>query len=342
LKRLAAAALLSLIAASAGASDDARPVSAGPDAFLHDLVRDVRAKLDAVIVARPPKLVPPKPIAVKWKLAKLGSFDLGAPLVTLTAADLQREGKSQLYAVTTRHVVDLSMRNKKLEEVMRLEIGGDPVVPMSRDVVGTAIVEGDDLVIGMSTFARSIRIAWGKKAFVAVAAHEPPFLLCPGETAELAPGRNYFGDATTGYYGVRCRSGLVEPDGRAMRVRAQLSLANKLQIAVERCVADNLGCQPLTKYEYGGVGVAFEIADVDRDGKPEAIYAGAGAPGDPDVLKIVTLGDDDKKKPKLRKAFTAGGVAAIAVGDIDGNGTPDVIAAVRIAGSTRVDLWRVE
>jgi hypothetical protein len=209
-------------------------------------------------------------------------------------------------------------------------------------VVGNAIVDGNELVVGLSTLARANRVAWRKRVFVATSVADPQFVLCPGESAQLAPGRNYFGDATTGFYGARCKSGLVEPDGRAIRVRAQLSLASKLQLAVERCVAENVGCKPLTKYEYGGVGVAFEIADVDRDGRPEAIYAGAAAPGDPDVLKIVTLGDDDKKKPKLRKAFTAGGVAAIASADLDGNGAPEVIAAVRIAGSTRVDLWRLE
>ena len=60
----------------------------GPDAWLHDLVRDVRAKIDAAIVARPPKLVPPKKVDVRWKLAKVGSLDLGAPLVTMTGTDL--------------------------------------------------------------------------------------------------------------------------------------------------------------------------------------------------------------------------------------------------------------
>ena len=62
----------------------------------------------------------------------------------------------------------------------------------------------------------------------------------------------------------------------------------------------------------------------------------------PDVLKIVTLGDDDRKKAKLRKAFSAGGVAGIAVTDLDGNGVQEVLAAVRIVGATRVDVWRVE
>jgi hypothetical protein len=331
---------LLLIVAPARASDDARPVSAGPDAFLHDLVRDVRAKLDAAIVARPPKLVPPKKIDIKWKLAKLGSLDLGAPLVTLTGGDLDGDGKGELYAVTAREVIAIGVRGKKLEELGRVAFTGEPALPMPRDVVGSATIDGGALVASVSSFARGIRATWKGKTLVA-AQTEPGFTLCPGEVAQLAPGRNYFGDATTGHYGARCRSGLVEPDGHAIRVRAQLTLANRLEVQVERCVAANVGCQPAAKHEYGSAGMAFDIADVDRDGKPELVFTGAGAPGDPDLIKIVSLGDDDKKRA-MRKSFTAGGVAGIAVSDLDGNSALDVIAAVRIAGSTRVDLWRVE
>src|SRR5690606_27488310 len=119
-----------------------------------------------------------------------------------------------------------------------------------------------------------------------------------------------------------------ESDGRPIRVRAQLSLAGKLDVHVERCVATNLGCQPGGKYEYTGVGIAFDVADVDRDGRPEVIYAGAGAPGDPDVLKVVSFGDDDKRQARLVKTFPAG-VAGIALADVDGNGVAEVLAAVR-------------
>ncbi|HEY5928276.1 MAG TPA: hypothetical protein VIV11_41595 [Kofleriaceae bacterium] len=317
------------------------PRPTGPDSFLRDLARDVRARIDAVIVARPPKLVPPKKVDVRWKLAKLGSLDLGAPLVTLTGADLDGDGKGELYAVTTRDVIAIGVRGKKLEELGRVAFAGEPALPMPRDVVGSATVDAGALVASVSSFAKSLRVIWKGKA-LAASSGDAGFMLCPGEVAQLAPGRNYFGDATTGHYGARCRSGLVEPDGRAIRVRAQLTLANRLEISVERCAATNLGCQPAAKHEYPAAGVAFDVADVDRDGKPELIYTGAAAPGDPDLIKIVSIGDDEKKHAKLRKSFTAGGVAGIAVSDLDGNGVPEVVAAVRIVGATRVDLWRIE
>jgi hypothetical protein len=331
-------AMVGLVAAPVHASDAPAPK---PPSLLDELVRDVRARIDAAIVARPPVLVPPKKLDVRYKIAKLGSLDLGAPLVALTAADLDGDRKGELYAVTAREVIAIGVRGKKLEELGRVAFGGEPALPMPRDVVGSAIVDAGAIVASVSTWTRSMRVTWKGKTLTGTQG-EPGFVLCPGVVEKLAPGRNYFGDAATGHYGVRCRSGLVEPDGRALRARAQLSLASKLEVQLERCAAQNLGCQPAAKHELAGVGVAFEIADVDRDGKPEAIYAAAVAPGDPDTLKIVTLGDDDKKQAKLKKTFAAGGVAGLTLVDVDGNGSDDVIAAVRLVGATRVDVWRVE
>jgi hypothetical protein len=339
LKQLWAAATIVALAAPARADDEPTAPPRSPDACLHDLVRDVRARIDAAIVARPAK--PPKPVAVRWRFVKRGSFDLGAPLVALTGADLDRDGKGELYAVTSRDVIALGLRDGKLAELGRVALAGEPAQPMLRDVVATATADGNELVVAVSSWAKSTRLLWSGTTLAATLG-DPGFLVCPGEVARLAPGRNYFGDATTGHFGVRCRAGLVEPDGRPLRVRAQLSLAGKLDIAVERCAAAGLGCQPATRYEVGNVGVAFDIADVDRDGRPEVVYAGAGAPGDPDRIEVVSLGDNGKKQAKLTKALSAGGVAGIGVTDLDGDGVDDVVAAVRLVGATRVDLWRLE
>lgn len=337
--RATAPLLAALLVLPAVASAEAPPPPSS-DSLFRDLVRDVRARIDAAIVARPPTLVPPKKVNVRWKLAKLGSLDLGAPLVTLTGADLDGDGKGELYAVTTREVIAIGLRGKRLEQLGRVALSGEPALPMPRDVVGSATFDLGVLAVSVSSWANSTRVTWNGKTLAATPG-DAGFLLCPGEVAHLVPGRNYFGDANTGYYGARCRSGLVEPDGHPIRVRAQLSLAGKLEINIERCAATNLGCQPAGRHDYAS-GAAFEIADVDRDGRPELIASGAAAPGDPDLLKVVTLGDDEKKHAKLRKSFTAGGVAGIAVVDLDGNGVADVLAVVRIVGATRVDVWRVE
>jgi hypothetical protein len=300
----------------------------------------VRSRINSAIPARAPRLVPPQKVSPHWRMVKLGSLDLGAPLVALAGADLDGDGRGELYAVTTREVVVIGLRGKKLDELGRVAFAGEPRVPAPRDPVGVAAVEGGALLATVSTWARGLRVTW-RGGRLSADVGEDDFPVCPGERAQLAPGKNYFGDAAVASYGARCRTDLVDPAGYPLRVRARLSLANKLEVVVERCNAGGVACEPVGRHEYVPVGVAFELADLDRDGRPEVVFAGAGAPGDPDAVKIVTLGEDDKK-PRLRKGFTAGGIAGIAALDLDGNGVQEVVAAVRLVGATRIDLWRSE
>jgi hypothetical protein len=292
--------------------------SAGPDDFVQRLLVETRARIDAAIAARPPVLVPPKKIAVKWRLTKVASIDLGAPLLALTGGSLIRGGRGELYAVTPREVIALGLHGKKLVELGRAALSGERAIPTPRDLVASAIVNGETLVVHVSSFATSTTLTWVDKALVATPG-TAGFDLCPGVTLQLTPGRNYFGDL----YNARCAS-LVDAEGRALRVRGDVSVANKLTVTS--------GAQT---FEYKDAGVAIELADVDHDGTPEVIYSAAAAPGDADTLRVLSLGDDEKK-PKLKKGFTAGGIAGIAA--VDGQ----VFLAVRLVGATRVDFWRVE
>jgi hypothetical protein len=54
----------------------------------------------------------------------------------------------------------------------------------------------------------------------------------------------------------------------------------------------------------------------------------------------MTLGGDTKKG-LFRRTFQSG-VVGIGVGDGDGDGAVEVIVAVRLAGTTLVDLWRLD
>ena len=302
----------------------ATPARADRGDFCHRLVAAAKAQVDGALAAQPPRLVPPVRVAVKWRPVKLASIDLGAPLLALTAGDLDGDGRAELYAVTTHEVIAIAFRGRRLDEIARVAFTGDLAPPMPRDPVGTAVVDGSAVVASSSQFAHALRVSWQGKTLVA-APGETDFELCPGEHAHLVPGRNLF-DGNR--YAVVCRD-VVDASGAPLHVRGELAATGKLAVDAGT-----------THFELPDVGVAFELADLDRDGTPEVIYAGAGAPGDPDVVKVVSLGGD-ARRPRWKKPFAAGGVVGIAVGDLDGDRLADVIAAVRLVGSTRVDLWRM-
>ena len=139
-----------------------------------------------------------------------------------------------------------------------------------------------------------------------------------------------------GFYGQRCRDEMTLGDGGVARAVARLPVDGPLRISVQpRCEG---GSCPARHFEVPGAGVAFDIGDVDRDGRIDVAYAGAGAPGDPDAVRVVPI--SDPRRTLFRRAFT-GGVAAVALVDLDGDGAAEVIAAVRLPGSPRVDLWRL-
>lgn len=300
---------------------------------LHDIANDIAAKLAALRASHGPK--PPVPVAVKWHPVKLTpSFELGAPILALAAGDLDGDGKPELYAVTTREVIAFAVTDHHVKELARVPFAGDLAVPAPRDPVGAAVIEGRTLVASSSAFVHGLRVSWrGRQLAGDIGA--PGIELCAGEHVPLAAGRDFFGDDKAGYYGVRCAD-LADSAGRMLRVRATLGLTGKLDVAVARCEGD--ACQRTSDVAIAKAGTAFELADLDRDGRPEVVFASANAPGEPDDVRVVTLGEDDHKT-KLKKTFSAGGVAALAVGDFDG--APAIIAAVRLVGSTRVDLWRM-
>lgn len=314
------------------------PAARADDGYLARLATAVRARLDDAAAAHVARLVPPVPVAIRWKPQKLGSLDLGAPVVAVAAADLDGDGKAEVYLVTSREVTAVAIAGR-VHKLGHVAFSGEPAVPASRDVVGTAVVDGSAVIAAVSAWAKDLRIEWNGRTMSA--RHGTGGFLVCGDRMALAVGRNhFFRDAGAAIYGARCRRDLSDAAGAPLHIRAELSITGVLDIAVERCAADGNDCRPAGSYEYKDVGVAFEIADVDRDGTPDVIVSSASAPGDADAVRVIPLGSP-AGKPAFKKPFN-GGVAGIVVADGDGDGVPEVVAVVRLAGATRVDLWRLD
>ena len=314
---VSAVALVAGLAGVASANDD----------YFARLVAATRAELAKLVAARTPPLVPPVPVKVAWKPVRLGSLDLGAQLVTVEAGDLDGDGKGELYAVTQREVLAIGL-DKKAKILARTTYTGEPSTRLPRDLFGTAVIDSNALVAKCSGWASELRASWTGKSFSGTLGDASTGnLVCKDERLMPVAGRNHFGDVASPIYDVRCRT-LVDPEGKPLAVRATLT-AQKLVVTTSA-----------KTFELRDYGVAFALGDVDRDGKPEIVVTGASAPGDPDAVKVVTLGGDEKRG-LFRKAFQ-GGVAGVAVVDGDGDGVTEVIAVVRLVGSPRVDIWRLD
>lgn len=331
-RALGAAVIACALASSARAGGD-------QDAYLARLAATVRDRLAALEAARGPRLQPPVKVDIRWRAVRLGSIEPGAAFVALAGADLDGDGRGELYVVTAREVVAFAIRSGRPVELGRVPFAGERTLAGPRDAVGTAVVEGGELVAASSAYVKELRVSWANKKLVAQAGGAG-FLLCPGERVPLAAGRNYFGSAGNHFYAARCRDDLVDAEGHPLRIRAELGLKGKLAVTVQRCAAGGTACQPAAGAEYTGVGAAFEIDDIDRDGTPEVIVSDDSTLPDPDYVKVLALGRDDKKAV-FRKQFN-GGVAGLASIDSDGNKVAEVFAAVRLPGATRVDLWRLD
>jgi hypothetical protein len=313
------------------------PAVRADDGYLGRLAATVRSRLDDAGAAHRARPVPPVPVAVKWKPQKIGSLDLGAPIAAVAAADLDGDHRAELYVVTAREVIAASVANK-VHELGRVAFTGDPAVQASRDVVGTAVVEGGALVAAASGWAKDLRVQWDGKALTAKPG-AGGFRVC-GERLLLASGRNHFRDGSAAMFGARCRDDLVDPGGAPLHVRGELSVAGALDVSVERCAVDGNACLPAGTFRYKDIGVAFDIADVERNGTLDLVVSTASPPGDADAVRVIPLGTP-AGKPTFKKSFN-GGVAGVVVADVDGDGVPEVLCVVRLAGATRVDVWRLD
>jgi hypothetical protein len=348
-----------VLAAAALAASPAAAGDGGDPSVARRLIERAAELLEEASAARIPPRRPPTPIAVTWKARRLGPVDLGAPLVALASGDLDGDGRAELIAVTEREVVVLAPQGTRaLTPVARLALPDDASSSAPRTPVATAVVvpgaRGAELRVRSSTRGRGARYRYADGKLRELGALEA-YPLCADRDGRLARGRAYF-ERSGGrdglpeawparYWAAACRTGLVDRDGRALKVDAVLAARGALAVTVTvRCDPGEDGCVAERQLAVSGVGVAVAIADVDRDGRPEVITSAASAPDDPDAVTVYTLPATGTKlgKPVFKKKFS-GGVVGVAADDLDGDGDIEVIAAVRLAGARKkVDLWLLD
>jgi len=336
--------LAALVLATGPARASSPPPQQG---FLERVMAEALAQVER---ARPTVLRPPHPIRVRWRARRLTSIDLGAPLVDLAAGDLDGDGRAELVALTTRDVVVLGARGRRsLAEVARAPLPVEPPAVQPRDPVGAVEIARPpggpvEIRARASTSGRGARyvLAGGELREVGAIAGFPR---CGDRAAELVPGRDYFGgDGSARVYAVRCADGLVDVVGRPLTAEGTLGPDGTLDVGIAvRCPPGDAACPAERHVTVPGVGVAFAIADVDRDGRPDVVASGDGPPGDRDQVAVHELPAAGAQlgKPVYRRTFT-GGVAGLVAADLDGDGDLEVVAAVRLTGAARVDLWLLD
>ncbi len=348
LSRILSSALVVAAVAPARAADEVP--------FTRRLLDRSAELLEEASAARIPPRRPPVPVTVKWKARKLNSVPLGAPLLAMTAGDLDGDGRAEVLAVTEEAVVVLAARKRKIVEVARAALPGELPSIEPRTAVATAVVapsaRGVELRVRSSTRDRGARFgfAGGKLTELGALTGYP---LCADRDGELAVGRAYFertsadglpADWAARYWAAACRADLVDPDGRALRIDAVLGAGGALAATVTvRCDPGEDRCTAERDLALSKIGVAFALADVDRDGTPEVIASAASPPGDADTVRVYSLPASGTRigKPIFEREFV-GGVAGLAAADLDGDGDTEVIAAVRLAGTKKADLWLLD
>lgn len=351
----AVCALAVLVGAAAARAEQAAPAGVevtaqteaaptGP-ASLATWTDRVVTRLVAASLARVPPLVPPTPVAVAWDARRRASIDVGGPLAGVAVADLDADGRDELYLATDDALIAYDLGATPAE---RARVALPPELPATRpresiavmSVVPATAAAPTMLAVRSGSRARGARYALRDGALVEA---EPvaDFPLCAGDARPLVPGRNHFGSVGAPVYAVVCRTDLVAKDGAPLHVTATLGAGGELKVEV-RVVCRGADCvaPPPSEFVVDDVGVGLQIADLDRDGSIEIVAGGDGAPGDADVIRVIRAGAPSAKKPWFKRAFLSGVVAA-AVGDFDGDGDEEALAATRLQGATRIDLWQL-
>lgn len=351
-----AIALFAACAVAAGVPVVAAAGDAEPG-FLERMLDRIAEELARADGERYPVLTPPVAVRVKYKARKGASIDLGAPLLALAADDVDGDGVAELIAVSeTELVVVRYAKRGEATVVARVDLPGDRATTRPRDPVGTVVVTdaggAKHIWARSSTLSRGARFELAEGVLTEVGTFDD-FALCDETFGALSRGRNYFEASDVRwpegaaqppiarqFYAVQCRSDIVDANGCPTNVMAVAAVEGKLSVRADSTCPASAKIEPMTTSvdrELDSTGVAVAVADIDNDGDVEVVTSGETAPGDPDSVTV--YGWTGERRRQLFKRDFMGGVAGIAAADIDGDGNIEVVSAVRLLGSDRIDFW---
>jgi hypothetical protein len=298
---------------------------------------------------------------VRYGGREIVAADLGAPLLALAAGSIDGDRRDEVILLTTAEVVVVRLERAGAAIVARAPLSGPPPSLRPRDPVGVlelgpAGEGGRAIRARTSARADGVELALEGGRLVE-RARLGGFPLC-GARAELVPGQGAFArdrirwpspregtprDTADGapprelpprFLAAACEDGLVDPHGHPLRAHGAVEPSGRLVLG---CARTEGACDGVVAGAVDGVGTAFAIVDLDRDGRPEVAHALAVPPGEPDEVRV--LGGRGRTPATLHVEKFQGGVVGLAAADLAGDGVAQLIAAVRFVGSNQVTLW---
>lgn len=343
MKALVSGALLLALCSIAGAAAET------PQDGLSHWWGRIQQELDSI--AEEKRVVPPVARKVRWRPSRIWSGELAGELVDITAGDLDDDGSSEIYALTTENIVVFSRSRGLFDVRARHDLPGTPARIRSREPIGSITVGQSE---GLSTLrARTSEQEQGGTYQLVdnalqLVSEFIGYPLCRNSSIAASPGRNFFlgssvqwhaghdaklGDLLLGgaVLSARCSRDTVDATGHALDLLSEVSVTGNLRV---QCRGDEQQCQLQTR-EYLNVGYAHLVADVDNDGVPEVVTTSTSLPGERDQI-LVRSQSAQGERVLFDRSFT-GGIVAITAGDFEGDDSLGVVIAVR--NQERVSLW---
>lgn len=330
----------------------AAPASAAHWEGFDGMVGELRSAMRESRDARVARL--PDPVDIQWQRRRIADFDFRSPVLAAAFADLEPGGAEELVILTTDELVVLRGVATRPEVAARLalpeSLGRSTAPP--RDPLGAIVVERPDprhggSVLRIRSSANRLGAELPARLPLAVAKTFEGIPLCGEQRLTIAPGRNLLAAPASGdpsvaglpplFHAARCGRPFYGASGALRRARAVVDTAASLALEVYACGAEASACDELLWASEAQAGTAFSVTDLDRDGYPELVAAGDTTPGSADRITIWEARPDG-----LREELAVDlklGVAAVAIGQADGDPELEVVTLQRRFRSTSFEVW---